>query len=121
MQDFDAFRGKRTNGPSNSQGRNNVNGYSLLNRKDNGQTSSSTFTNARSLIFAPISIYMRVGLSVGQSIGQSVSQSVGRSVGQSVGRLVGWSVGWSVSNAFVKISEKWIFTDSKRFRHYLVL
>ena len=31
----------------------------------------------------------------------------------SVGWLVGRSVGWSVGNAFVKIDEKWTFTDCK--------
>ena len=31
----------------------------------------------------------------------------------SVRPLVGWSVGWSVRHAFVKIDEKWPFTDSK--------
>ena len=29
--------------------------------------------------------------------------------------LVGWLVGPSVRNAFVKIDEKWTFTDFKRF------
>ena len=34
-------------------------------------------------------------------------------VRRSVGRLVGWSVGPSVRNAFVKIAEKWTFTESE--------
>ena len=35
----------------------------------------------------------------------------------SVRPLVGPLVGWSVGNAFVKIDEKWAFTDSKWSRH----
>ena len=34
----------------------------------------------------------------------------------SVGWLVGWLVGPSVGNAFIKIDEKWTYTDSQIFR-----